>query len=80
MISLACHLEIMDGNRQFEKLNLGYLDPYYSKNRLERRIQRCENNPRIKSVCAQSLDVLGREVQDRIFSWMDRILGLEGKK
>ena len=80
MISLANHLEIMDGNRQFEKLNLGYLDPYYSKGRLERRIRRCENDPGIKSVCAQSLDVLGGEVQDRIFGWMDRILGLEGKK
>ncbi|MGB8359678.1 MAG: Stealth CR1 domain-containing protein [Bacteroidales bacterium] len=80
MISLVCHLEIMDGNRQFEKLNLGYLHPYYSKRRLERRIRRCENDPDIKSVCAQSLDILGREVQDKIFGWMDRILGLENDR
>jgi len=80
MIALANHLEIRDGTRQFEKLNLGYLHPYYSNRRLERRIRQCENDPGIKSICVQSLDVLGREVQDRIFGWMDRILGLEGKK
>ena len=80
MISLVCHLEIMNGNRQFEKLNLGYLHPYYSKKRLERRIRRCENDPGIKTVCAQSLDVLGRDVQDRIFGWMDRILGIENDR
>ena len=79
MIALANYLEIMDGNRQFEKLNLGYLHPYYSKRRLERRIRHCENDPDIKSICAQSLDVFGREVQEKIFGWMNRILGLEKK-
>jgi hypothetical protein len=80
MIALANHLEIRDGNRQFEKLNLGYLHPYYSKRRLERRIRRCENDPDIKSICVQSLDVFGSEIQQKIFGWMDRILGLEKNK
>ncbi len=76
MISSTYHLEILNGNRNFAKLNLGYLHPYYSINRLYRRISRCETDPRIKFVCVQSLDMMGKEEQEKIFSWMERILRL----
>lgn len=76
MTSLAYHLEILDGNRQTEKLGLGYLHPYYSKKRMERRIRRCETDLDIKFVCAQSLDMFSPEDRERIFGWMNKILGI----
>ena len=42
--SVAYHLEILNGTSYFGKLNLGYLHPYYSENRLKRRISRCMND------------------------------------
>ncbi|HCC69757.1 MAG TPA: capsular biosynthesis protein [Bacteroidales bacterium] len=74
MPALAYHLEILNGNKQFAKLNLTYLHPYYSNKRLERKISKCENDACIKSVCVQSLEIMDNEVQERIFKWMDRIL------
>ncbi|MCI0523266.1 MAG: stealth family protein [Bacteroidales bacterium] len=77
MTSLAYHLEILDGNRQTEKLGLGYLHPYYSKKRMERRMHRCETDGEMKFICAQSLDMFSTEERERIFAWMDKILGIE---
>ncbi len=77
MTALAYHLEILDGNRQTEKLGLGYLHPYYSKKRMERRMKRCETDRDIKFVCAQSLDMFSPEERDRIFGWLDKMLGIE---
>jgi len=76
MISSTYHLEILNGNRHYTKLNLGYLHPYYSTGRLNRRIRRCEADPDIKFVCVQNLDMIGKEEQKKIFSWMDRMLSL----
>jgi hypothetical protein len=76
MISLANHLEIKNGNRHIEKLNLGYLHPYYSTKRMERRMRRCKNDPGIKSICAQNLDMFGSEAREIIFDWMDKVLDL----
>jgi hypothetical protein len=75
-IALSNHLQILNGNRQTARLNLGYLHPYYSKRRLQRRLVRCEKDPEIKSVCAQNLDVFSKEERDGILNWMDRLLGL----
>jgi hypothetical protein len=76
--TLANHLEILDGNDNTARLNLGYLVPsYYSKRRLKLKMRRCEKDERIQSVCVQSLDAVSREEQKRIFSWMDQILRLE---
>jgi len=74
MPALAYHLEILDGNKNLEPLNMVYLHPYYSNKRLERKIRRCENEPSVKSVCVQSLDMIDKELQERIFNFMDRIL------
>jgi hypothetical protein len=76
--TLANHMEILSGNRNTEKLNLGYLVPsYYSKRRLNKKMRRCETHPGVKSVCVQSLDTASKEDQDKIFNWMDRILNLQ---
>ncbi len=76
--SLANHLEVRDGNKNINNLNLGYLVPsFYSESKLSRKMKRCEMDSRIKSVCVQSLDQVGKEDQDRIFNWMDNFLNLK---
>jgi|WetSurMetagenome_2_1015567.scaffolds.fasta_scaffold11529_6 hypothetical protein len=75
LTSIAFHLEIRDGNRNIEKLNLGYFHPYYSKRKMKRRMLRCERDTRIKSICAQSLDMFSNEERNKILGWMDGILG-----
>ncbi|MDX9848374.1 MAG: stealth family protein [Tenuifilaceae bacterium] len=79
VISLANHLEILSSNANFAPLNLGYLHPYYSRRRLKKRIVQCSIDTTIKSVCAQSIDLLDQEVQSMIFDWMDRVLDLKTK-
>jgi hypothetical protein len=74
--ALANHLEILTGNAKFAKLNLGYLHPYYSEKRLNSKMRRCEDDPDIKSICVQSLDLLGKKKEEEIFNWMDKILDL----
>jgi hypothetical protein len=79
--TLANHLEVRDGNRNIERLNLGYLVPnYYSKRKLNKKIRHCENDTRVKSVCVQSLDTASKEDQNRIFSWMEHFLEFEVEK
>jgi len=77
--SVAYHLEILNGNRNFKKLNLGYLHPYYSENRMNRRIGRCMNDPRIKSICIQSIETLSSGQREKIFRWLDTVLNLQPK-
>lgn len=77
LTTLANHLEIIEGNRNFAKINRGYIVPsYYSRKQLIKRMKRCEVDPNIKSVCVQSLDTASKEEQDMIFAWMDKILNL----
>ena len=72
--SLANHIEIKNDNKQKAKLNLGYLHPYYSAKRIAKKINRCNNDPSVKSVCVQSYDMLNPEVQTQIISWLNQIL------
>jgi hypothetical protein len=76
-ISLANHLEILAGNKNIAKLNLGYLFPAnYSKMKQQRRMNRCEKDSQIKSVCIQSLDTAIKDEQNTFFNWMDSFLEL----
>jgi hypothetical protein len=77
--AVAYHLEILDGNRNYRKLKLGYFHPYYSENRMNRRISRCMNDPHIKSICIQSVEMLSGGQREKIFRWMDSILNLQPK-
>lgn len=77
--SVAYHLEILNGNRNYGKLYLGYFHPYYSENRMNRRISRCMNDPRIKTICIQSIEMLSSRQREKIFRWMDSILNLQPK-
>ena len=75
--ALANHLEIIDHNRHLAPLNLSYLHPYYSKERLKKKILRSQKSEKIKSICVQSLEMIDKEIQDEIFDWMERILNLK---
>ena len=77
--SVAYHLEILNGNRNYGKLKLGYFHPYYSENRLNRRISRCMRDSRIKSICIQSIEMLSIRQREKIFRWMDSLLNLQPK-
>ncbi len=77
--SLANHLEIRDGNRQLSKLNLEYLHPYYSEKRLHKKMAHCDREYGIKSVCVQSIEMLSRPLQEKIFTWMDSVLNLQAR-
>jgi len=77
MISLANHLEIRSGNRQYAKLNLAYLHPFHTKERLARRMKQCSDDPKIKYICIQNLDLFSTEEREKIFRWINNLLGLE---
>ncbi len=73
---VAYHLEILSGNRNYRDPRLGYFHPYYSESRMDRRIKRCMNDPRIKTICIQSVEMLSSRQREKIFRWMDSILNL----
>jgi len=74
--SLAYHLEIRNGTAHMARLNLGYLHPWYSEERLNRRIDRCTQDQRIKSICVQSVEMLSGNQREKIFNWLDNVLKL----
>jgi hypothetical protein len=77
LTTLANHLEILEGNKQIEKPRIGYLNPaYHSAKRFNRKMKRCETDSRIKSICVQSLDLASKENQERIFNWLNMIIGI----
>lgn len=75
--ALANHLEILDGNKKFAKLKIGYIHPYYSDRRIKLRIRKCQKDQSIKSICVQSLDLLSKGQQRMIDEWMGRVLDLK---
>lgn len=77
--SVTYHLEILNGNRNFGILNLGYFHPFYSENRTNRRINRCRKDSRINSICIQSIEMLSAGQREKIFRWLDTILNLQPK-
>ncbi|MBN1159021.1 MAG: Stealth CR1 domain-containing protein [Bacteroidales bacterium] len=77
-ISLSNHLQLLHGNRQIIKPELSYMQPYKrSVNYIDEKIKVCENDQRIKFVCVQSLEMCGKESQEKVFRWMDQILDIQ---
>jgi len=75
--SLSNHLQLLNDNRHIARPGLAYLKP---ENRgpgyVDTKILLCERDRSIIYMCAQSLDMCGGQERDRLFSWLDRILGL----
>ncbi|MRR23625.1 capsular biosynthesis protein [bacterium] len=72
--SLAYHLEILKGNRNLQRLNIGYLHPLYKEKKMARKIDRCMNDSRYKSVCIQNIDMMREGDRKKILEWLDSIL------
>jgi len=70
-IALSNHLQLLDGNRQIANPGLVYLQPYKRpKDYIDKKIHFCENNPDIKFLCVQSLDLCEKEKQEKLLGWL----------
>ena len=43
---------------------------------VDRKIALCESNPGIRFLCIQGLEMCRKEDREKLFSWLDRKLGL----
>jgi hypothetical protein len=76
MPSLAYHLEILSGNRNFRPLDLVYVHPYYSEKQLLKKLAECREKKQIKFLCVQNLEMLGERIQKNVRSLMENILNI----
>lgn len=77
-ISLSNHLQLLQGNRLIASPDLAYLQPYNRpKDYIDRKINLCEKDKRIKFICVQSLEMCGAEEQERLLGWMKKRLKIE---
>ncbi len=75
--SLSNHLEIINNNRNKRKPGLMYMQPHKRKRGyVEKKIFLMENNPHIKFLCVQSLDLCTEHDQRKIFQWLEEKLGI----
>ena len=73
--SLTYHLEIRSGNTNFAKPIFSFLHPYGRKEGyVDRKIKKCVENPEIKFMNVQSLELCKKSDQEKIISWMERNL------
>ncbi|MGM0666182.1 MAG: Stealth CR1 domain-containing protein, partial [Bacteroidota bacterium] len=74
LTSLAYHLEILSGNKNFAGLDLIYMHPYYSEKQLLKKISEYREKQDIKFLCVQNLEMLGEKIQKNVRSLLDNIL------
>ena len=71
-ISLLYHLELKNGNRNIRKPDVAYVSPVgRSAGYIDRKIELCKRNKRIKFLCVQSMDLCNKEEQDKVFTWLE---------
>ena len=76
-VALSNHLQLKNGNSHIANPDLAYLSPHNRKNGyVKGKIKSCEANGHIKFLCVQSLELCSGNDQQRLFDWMDRLLGL----
>lgn len=74
-IALSNHLQLIGGNSNIAKPDLAYMQPFNrEKEYIDRKIRFCEQNPSIKYICVQSLDLCSTEEQNKVLGWMERII------
>ena len=70
-VSLANHLEILEGNKFFELPNEVNIEPVNRHfNYVDKKIKICEKQE-LKSMCAQSLDLATKEDREKILRWIE---------
>lgn len=76
-IALSNHLQLLNGNKHTANPDLTYMQPYNrDDDYIENKIRFCQQNPNIKYICVQSLDMCKTSQQNQVFGWMDSILDL----
>jgi hypothetical protein len=77
-IALSNHLQLQGGNKNTRKPGLIYLQP---NNRgagyIDSKIRYCEKNHNVLYMCVQSMELCTKEVQDKVFGWLEKILELK---
>jgi len=74
-VTLANHLEIVNGNTQFKPLDEVYLKPVNRHSKyVENKIKYCESHENIKYMCAQSLDLATQNDRERLLNWLENLL------
>ena len=77
-ISLANHLQLLEGNRNIARPDLVYMKPVNRPEAyVEDKIRHCETHPEIRFMCAQSLDMCPASYQERLFGWLGKVLQLD---
>jgi hypothetical protein len=77
-IGISNHLQRMAGNKLFAEPCLSYLQPYKrGRKYIDNKINICIKDASIKFLCVQSLDMCSDSDRQKLFSWMDKVLGLE---
>lgn len=77
-IALANHLQLLEGNRNIAQPDLVYLKPVNRpETYIEDKIRHCESHAEIKYMCAQSLDMCPVSYQEKLFRWLEKVIGLE---
>ncbi|HRQ29335.1 MAG TPA: Stealth CR1 domain-containing protein [Saprospiraceae bacterium] len=72
--SLANHLEIKAGNKNFKPMNTVYFQPYNRKNGyLNRKVRECQD-PSVQWICVQSLDRCPSQIRQELFDWLESLL------
>ncbi len=71
-ISLLYHLELKKGNQNIRKPDVAYVNPTgRGKSYLERKIELCRRDKKIKFLCVQSMDLCNKADQDKVFTWLE---------
>lgn len=76
-IALSNHLQLKQGNRQIATPGLAYLQPHKrAEGYIDKKIRICENDPGIKFLCVQSLDLCSKEDQEKVLGWLEGLLSI----
>lgn len=71
-ISLLYHLELKNGNKNIRKPDVGYVNPTGRKEGyIDRKIELCKRDQKIKFLCVQSMDMCNKKDQDKVFTWLE---------
>jgi len=71
-ISLLYHLELKNGNKYIRKPDVAYVNPTgRMEGYIDRKIELCMRDEKIKFLCVQSMDLCNKGDQDKVFNWLE---------
>ncbi len=73
-ISLLYHIELKSGNKYISRPDVAYVNPTgRSEGYIDKKIELCKREERIKFLCVQSMDLCNKEEQDKVFMWLEEL-------